>query len=187
MKYRIVLTAAILSALICACCDDIRHARTSMTIADSLMSADPDSSLAILQGMDSSVIERLGKRDMALYTLLLAEAEYKCWMPVDDDTIINESVHYYRHHGPEDMYARALTMQGAVCLERGEYILSLECYKKAEQIIGDAEEFTFTAHVTVTEVGDDRQIQDGPGLLPESQSDRPGDVRQPVTGQGDAF
>lgn len=135
MKYRIVLTAAILSALICACCDDIRHARASMTIADSLLSADPDSSLAILQGMDSSVIERLGKRDMALYTLLLAEAEYKCWMPVDDDTIINESVHYYRHHGPEDMYARALTMQGAVYLERGEYILSLECYKKAEQII----------------------------------------------------
>ena len=42
--------------------------------------------------------------------------------------------------------------EGILILQDGVITVDME---KAEQILGDAEEFTFTAHVTVTEVGDD--------------------------------
>ena len=70
-----------------------------LTAADSLMDTDPDAALYSIMSIDSSMIYSMRKKDRALYLLLLTEAKYKCYMPISQDTIINEAVRFFRTQG----------------------------------------------------------------------------------------
>lgn len=53
---------------------------------DSMMDLNPDSALSILRSMESNVFER--SDDRAYYYLLITQANYKCYQPVNNiDTI----------------------------------------------------------------------------------------------------
>ena len=106
-----------------------------LTAADSLMDTDPDAALYSIMSIDSSMIYSMRKKYRALYLLLLTEAKYKCYMPISQDTIINEAVRFFARRGPESRYASALTMRGAAEFERGDFVSALEDYKNAESII----------------------------------------------------
>lgn len=106
-----------------------------LTAADSLMDTDPDAALYSIMSIDSSMIHSMRKKDRALYLLLLTEAKYKCYMPISQDTIINEAVRFFARRGPESRYASALTIRGAAEFERGDFVSALEDYKNAESII----------------------------------------------------
>ena len=148
MKFLSVFRPAVLSAVIvllsaASCSDRSGQASSALAAADSLMMAQPQAALDTLNCLDSTAVRKMGSRDKAFYTLLLTEAEYKCWLPVAQDTAISEAVRYYRRRGPEDRLARALTMQGAVLSERGDAEGAMAAYKEAEQITecgGDLEQ-----------------------------------------------
>ena len=148
MKFLSVFRPAVLSAVIvllsaASCSDRSGQASSALAAADSLMLTQPQAALDTLNSIDSTDVREMRSRDRALYTLLRTEAEYKCWLPVAQDTAISEAVRYYRRHGPEDRLARALTMQGAVLSERGDAEGAMAAYKEAEPIFekgGDLEQ-----------------------------------------------
>ena len=148
MKFLSVFRPAVLSAVIvllsaASCSDRSGQASSALAAADSLMLTQPQAALDTLSGIDSTRVRRMDRSERSFYTLLTTEAEYKCWLPVAEDTAISEAVRYYRRHGPEDRLARALTMQGAVLSERGDAEGAMAAYKEAEPITergGDLEQ-----------------------------------------------
>ena len=130
--------AAVLAALclLSACTDRVGRVRSALEAADSLMMTAPEAALDTLYGIDSISIGKLDRSGVALYTLLRTEAEYKCYLPVAEDTAVFEAADYYRDRPDEDMYyARALIMSGSVRQERSELNLALQAYKEAEPIL----------------------------------------------------
>ena len=148
MKFLSVFRPAVLSAVIillsaASCSDRSGQVTSALDAADSLMTAQPQAALDTLSGIDSTRVRRMDRSERSFYTLLTTEAEYKCWLPVANDTAISEAVRYYRRRGPEDRLARALTMQGAVLYERGDAEGAMAAYKEAEPIFekgGDLEQ-----------------------------------------------
>ena len=145
----IILFAAVL-CLSTVSCSDRTSSRSRiqgvLSAADSLMMTDPQAALDTLLTVDSAEVARMRRGVHAFYTLLRTEAEYKCWLPVGNDTSIFESTAYYNSCGPgvEEKLARALMMTGAVFMERSQPVLALESYKEAERIIevvGDSEQY----------------------------------------------
>ena len=61
---------------------------SALAAADSLMMTQPQAALDTLSGIDSTRIRRMDRSERAFYTLLTTEAEYKCWLPVAEDTAI---------------------------------------------------------------------------------------------------
>ncbi|HJB43296.1 MAG TPA: hypothetical protein IAB87_00705, partial [Candidatus Coprenecus merdipullorum] len=111
------LIQALLAAyllLTASSCTSLRVSPISVTLsaADSLMMTDPQSALDTLLTADSLTVLGLCGRDAAYYGFLMAEARYKCYLPVSEDTSVFFSSEYYRRHGPDSLYARALMMCG---------------------------------------------------------------------------
>ena len=126
-----------------SCSGRQEQVRQTLAAADSLMTAQPQAALDTLMTIDSSDAESLPRADRAFHTLLRTEAEYKCWLPVAENTAIAEAADYYRRKGPEDRLARALVMQGAVLSERGDAESAMLAYKEAEPLLersGDLEQ-----------------------------------------------
>ena len=139
MKFLSAYLPAVLSAVIvllsaASCSDRSGQVSSALAAADSLMLTQPQAALDTLNGIDSTRVRRMDRSERAFYTLLTTEAEYKCWLPVAEDTAISEAVRYYRRRGPKDRLARALTMQGAVLSERGDAEGAMAAYKEAEPI-----------------------------------------------------
>ena len=126
-----------------SCSDRSGHIRSALAAADSLMSTEPKAALDTLMSIESSDAGKLSRADKAFYTLLHTEAEYKCYLPVAENTAIAEAADYYRRKGPEDRLARTLVMQGAVFSECSDPERAMLAYKEAEPIVergGDPEQ-----------------------------------------------
>ena len=137
------LLAALILLSATSCNDRSGRVATILAAADSLMLTNPQAAFDTLNSLDSTEVAGMRRSDMAFYTLLLTEAEYKCYLPVAENTVIFGAAEYYRRRGPEDRLARALTMQGAVLSERGDPEGAMAAYKEAEPIIekgGDLEQ-----------------------------------------------
>ena len=132
MRLRHPLCTIIAAAVLvpASCSDRSGQVSSALAAADSLMLTQPQAALDTLSGIDSARVRRMDRSEWAFYTLLTTEAEYKCWLPVAQDTAISEAVRYYRRRGPKDRLARALTMQGAVLSELGDAESAMAAYKK---------------------------------------------------------
>ena len=138
MKIRSCLICLLVALVIAAvsCTDRGGRVRSALAAADSLMMTAPEAALDTLYGIDSTSIRKLDRGGRALYTLLRTEAEYKCYLPVAEDTAVFEAADYYRRKGPEELLARALIMEGAVLSEQGDAEGAMLSYKEAEPILG---------------------------------------------------
>lgn len=132
--YLPLLLTAIILLPASSCSDRSRQVSSVLSAADSLMLTDPRAALDTLQTIDNALMKKLNRSDKALYTLLRTEAEYKCWLPVAEDTAVFRVPEYYRKKN-KDYYGRALMMCGAVRQERSEPERALEAYKEAEVVI----------------------------------------------------
>ena len=144
--YLPLMLAAIILLSAPSCSDRGGRVSAALAAADSLMMTRPQAALDTLNGIDSTEVRKMSRRDRAFYTILTTEAGYKCYQPVAKDTAISEAVRYYRRRGPENRLARALTMQGAVLYERGDPEGTRAAYKEAEPIVDkneEKEELTF--------------------------------------------
>ena len=138
--YLPLMLAAIILLSAPSCSDRGGRVSAALAAADSLMMTRPQAALDTLNGIDSTEVRKMSRRDRAFYTILTTEAGYKCYQPVAKDTAISEAVRYYRRRGPENRLARALTMQGAVLYERGDPKGTMAAYKEAEPIVDKNEE-----------------------------------------------
>lgn len=103
LTYLITLPAVIILLSAVFSCSDRRDAqvRQVLATADSLMMIEPQAALDTLMSIDSTYAGKLPRADRAFYTLLRTEAEYKCYLPVAENTAIAEAAAYYRRKGPE--------------------------------------------------------------------------------------
>ena len=101
-----------------------------LVLADTLMWTNPDSSLAILEKIDSKSLK--GKENQAYYALLLTQAQFRCNIPLTSDTLISKAVDYYRDNHNREHYTRALLYKGGAYEDMGKPVEAMKWYKQAE-------------------------------------------------------
>ena len=116
-------------------CDDIRSYDSRLVTADSLMREYPDSALSIIEAISADSLAT--ESDRAYHDLLLTQARYKCYEEITgkDDSIISQTLYYYRRHANElEKLTRANIYKGAVMEELGQPDSAMFYYKKSEEI-----------------------------------------------------
>lgn len=98
--------------------------------ADSIMNNNCDSALTLLTQIDASEFHQNSTR--AYYALLLTEARYKNFLPLQSDSLINIAVKYYSRKNNPQLYGRALMYEGCTLFEMLDYNGAMEAYKLAE-------------------------------------------------------
>lgn len=88
-KLKLTVTL-LLSVLVLSCRSSITH---DLDLAEAYLAIAPDSSLAILEGMDRRTIHR--HEDLARYALLKSAAMDKNYRDVTSDSLIRVALDYY--------------------------------------------------------------------------------------------
>ena len=126
----VILAVLVLVAAVTGCGRTPRYDGRLMA-ADSLMRTDPDSALAIVEGIDRDSLPDEG--DRAYRDLLLTQARYRCYVTATSDSDINRALAYYRaHSGEQEKLTRAYIYKGAVMEELGHPDSAMLYYKHAE-------------------------------------------------------
>lgn len=107
--------------------------------ADSLMEARPDSALFILESISSP--QKLPRADRALYALLLTQAKYKNYIPLEDDSLIKTAVEYYGDRKKSLYAAKAHYYWGATYRDMGYTSFAVEEYLTAIRLMPVKDDF----------------------------------------------
>ena len=90
--------------------------------ADAVIEDDAESSMRILQTVDTNV---LNKEESAYYALLYTQAQIKNWVEVDSDTLISRAYNYYKNHKEGDRTIRAYFYKSKVAYNSGNLRASM--------------------------------------------------------------
>ena len=130
VKVAVIGLLVVLVAVVAGCGGSHRY-DSRLVLADSLMQANPDSALALVQAVDADSLFTEG--DRAYRDLLLTQARYKCYITATSDSAINRALAYYRHHTSDhEKITRAYIYKGAVMEELGHPDSAMYYYKTAE-------------------------------------------------------
>ena len=129
MTHRFLLIP-LLFLLICSCTGS-GEARRSLAEAETIMNERPDSALAILESIPSSGLR--SDRDRALHALLLTQARSKCYLPIENDSLIASATDFFLDSG--DSYHLMLAN-----FYLGDVNYELQNYTKALASLTDSHE-----------------------------------------------
>ena len=143
----ILFILTILLLLACtACYRSTRHVTEHLSQAEGLIWAAPDSALHILESISTS--RHLTGKEQADYALLLSLAQYRCYIPVSSDSLINLAVEYYKDKNDADKKGAAFYVKGCILEEYTKDIPNaLLAYKEAEMCIPDMNEKQYVARI----------------------------------------
>ena len=135
---RIIISLPLMTLLALAMmvggCEKQQPYDSRLVAVDSIMRQDPDSALALLEGMNSADLATAG--DQAYYALLLTQARYRCYVVATSDSTINTALDYYRHHDNErEKLTRACIYKGAVMEELGDPKAAMNYYQEAKNTV----------------------------------------------------
>ena len=143
----ILFILTILLLLACTACDrSARHVTEHLSQAEELIWAAPDSALHILESISTS--RHLTGKEQADYALLLSLAQYRCYIPVSSDSLINLAIEYYKDKNDADKKGAAFYVKG--CILEGytkDIPNALLAYKEAEMCIPDMNEKRYVARI----------------------------------------
>lgn len=127
MKKTIIIICSVL--LLTYSCSQSDSYKT-LKMAEQLMEEHTDSAWNILSGIDTTQL-RQGE-EKALYNLLYAQAQYKLYMPIRNDSLLDYSEVYYDIHGND--YQKAITCyyKGTILSDLGQITKAAAYLKKAE-------------------------------------------------------
>ena len=135
----VILVFAVLVAVVAGCSHSARY-DGRLVAADSLMQVNPDSSLAIVEGLCRDSLATEG--DRAYRDLLLTQARYRCYITATSDSDINRALAYYRAHPKErEKLTRVNIYKGAVMDELGFPDSAMLYYKQAEAVAAPTDYF----------------------------------------------
>ncbi len=137
MKKISILFLVSCSILAFAACGNRSSVRETLSAADALMQERPDSSLYVLQSIDSNSLK--SKRLKAEHSLLLSMALDKNYIDLTSDSLINNAVTYYRRHNDYEKRFLSLYYQGRVYENAEQYSKAMLSFTEAEQIIDNVE------------------------------------------------
>ena len=117
-----------------------------LVLADTLMWTNPDSSLAILESINSDSLQ--GDENQAYYALLLTQAQFRCNIPLTSDTLISKAVDYYSDNHNREHYTRALLYKGGAYEDMNNPVEAIKWYKQAENN-ADTTDYRNLAHINM--------------------------------------
>lgn len=143
----ILFILTILLLLACtACYRSTRHVTEHLSQAEGLIWAAPDSALHILESISTS--RHLTGKEQADYALLLSLVQYRCYIPVSSDSLINLAIEYYKDKNDADKKGAAFYVKGCILEEYTKDIPNaLLAYKEAEMCIPDMNEKRYVARI----------------------------------------
>ena len=143
----ILFILTILLLLACtACYRSTRHVTEHLSQAEGLIWAAPDSALHLLESISAS--RHLTGKEQADYALLLSLAQYRCYIPVSSDSLINLAIEYYKDKNDADKKGAAFYVKGCILEEYCKDIPNaLLAYKEAETCIPDMDDKQYGARI----------------------------------------
>lgn len=143
----ILFILTILLLLACtACYRSTRHVTEYLSQAEGLIWAAPDSALHLLESISAS--RHLTGKEQADYALLLSLAQYRCYIPVSSDSLINLAIEYYKDKNDADKKGAAFYVKGCILEEYCKDIPNaLLAYKEAETCIPDMDDKQYVARI----------------------------------------
>ena len=146
-RKNILFNLTIILLLACTACDrSARHVTEHLSQAEELIWAAPDSALHILESISTS--RHLTGKEQADYALLLSLAQYRCYIPVSSDSLINLAIEYYKDKNDADKKGAAFYVKGCILEEYTKDIPNaLLAYKEAEMCIPDMNEKRYVARI----------------------------------------
>ena len=143
----ILFILTILLLLACtACYRSTRHVTEHLSQAEELIWTAPDSALHLLESISAS--RHLTGKEQADYALLLSLAQYRCYIPVSSDSLINLAIEYYKDKNDADKKGAAFYVKGCILEEYCKDIPNaLLAYKEAETCIPDMNEKQYVARI----------------------------------------
>ena len=118
-----VLIAAAFSA-----CDRKTSAWTQMDTADGLMNTQPDSALAVLDGIPATDVK--GKETSARYALLKSMALDKNYIDTTTFDVLQPAIDYYTTDGTPDEQLRTYYYQGRIYQNQGNDDLAMQSFMR---------------------------------------------------------
>ena len=129
-----------------ACYRSTRHVTEHLSQAEELIWTAPDSALHLLESISAS--RHLTGKEQADYALLLSLAQYRCYIPVSSDSLINLAIEYYKDKNDADKKGAAFYVKGCILEEYTKDIPNaLLAYKEAEMCIPDMNEKRYVARI----------------------------------------
>ena len=143
----ILFILTILLLLACtACYRSTRHVTEHLSQAEELIWTAPDSALHLLESISAS--RYLTGKEQADYALLLSLAQYRCYIPVSSDSLINLAIEYYKDKNDADKKGAAFYVKGCILEEYCKDIPNaLLAYKEAETCIPDMDDKQYVARI----------------------------------------
>ena len=143
----ILFILTILLLLACTACDrSARHVTEHLSQAEELIWTAPDSALHLLESISAS--RHLTGKEQADYALLLSLAQYRCYIPVSSDSLINLAIEYYKDKNDADKKGAAFYVKGCILEEYTKDIPNaLLAYKEAETCIPDMDDKQYVARI----------------------------------------
>ena len=130
---------SLLSILLIVSCSGNRQFRAILNQAESCMSASPDSSLALVNGIDGESLPT--RRLRARHALLKTMAQDKCYIDVAEDSTIQVAYDYYRNHGEKRDRLLATYYLGVIRQNANDYIPAALAFREAEPMAEDVEDY----------------------------------------------
>ena len=109
--------------------------------ADSVLRMNnPDGALRLLDAIDGAKLSNAG--DRAYHALLLTQAQYRCYVDITSDSMINVALDYYKQHeGEQEKLTRAYIYKGAVTEVLGDPEGAMPYYKQAVSVAAPDDHF----------------------------------------------
>ena len=126
---RLLHLSVLLLLLLSACADD-RGVLAKLSQAESLLEEHPDSAYTLLTQCDS-LIPQQSKPTRMHHLLLTADATNKLYLPMPSDTLFQEAVDYYDHHGTPNQQLKAHYLLGCIYRDMKEAPQAIQCYYDA--------------------------------------------------------
>ncbi len=142
---------SLLILFLCSCIDD-SPLKTTLEKAHSIIEEHPDSSLAILQGIDIRALD--SKALKADYSLLMSTALDKNYIDIRDFSVLQPALDYYPRRGTATQKLKTFYYQGVIYNNQGDIASAVMSFKKALKE-GDASEDLLCkgkAHVALGEM-----------------------------------
>ncbi|MEY8589819.1 hypothetical protein AALK14_00035 [Butyricimonas hominis] len=149
MGHLIIITLLSTIVLATGSCDRHGAAWDRLDMAESLMKAQPDSALAVLESIPTSDIK--GKETSARYALLKSMALDKNCIDMTTFDVLQPSIDYYIEHGSPDDQLRTYYYQGRIYQNQGDDDSAMRSFMNCSDLRQRVTDTLLMAHTLVAQ------------------------------------
>lgn len=141
-KFIVVIVALLLSA-----CGVTYTDHPIILKAESLVNDHPDSAYNFLSSIEHP--EKLSKADYAAWCLHYTQTQYKLYMDIQSDSLINIAVDYYKNNGLKTYSGLSYYLLGCVSELLGKYENAMLAYNRAERALEGTKDYNIQGLVAI--------------------------------------